>query len=464
MKKIMTMALTSAALLGLSATTVQAGTYNPKNTTSFNINKRNHVTKGKIYKLHLPAAGRLVTNSNVTLKNSMEWTCIPYGKKKNTYYLRKGTYYLTSSKNANIKTAYTRLTKIRKNLETYVETKKDNDNSSLKARKIKIGQKIKAMGEMYNYDSIDYYSFTIDSPQMVTMKMTNNPIYQLGKGNIFSKMNVIMFDKDNSVGGSTMLYPEDFKVSGNKTASQSWYLAKGTYVFSVNTRGLYDFQLTAVPDTRLVPTDTEIESLKDTKDGVVATLRDALHAKTYELAWREKGSKAASFTSSSNTAEVSTAPATRYLERNGHKIPVQIGKKLVNGQTYDFVARGVSNPDYIRYGNPETDNYFGAWSKVVEHTYYAPSDATPGAVDLTIAKADNTYHNIHVAWKKIDSAQSYRIAYRQKGTSKWYYEVTDQASNAITGITRNRSYEVKLQALNGREEGPWSAIKTVFLK
>lgn len=59
----MTMALTSAALLGLSATTVQAGTYNPKNTTSFNINKRNHVTKGKIYKLHLPAAGRLVTNS-----------------------------------------------------------------------------------------------------------------------------------------------------------------------------------------------------------------------------------------------------------------------------------------------------------------------------------------------------------------------------------------------------------------
>ena len=52
----MTMALTSAALLGLSATTVQAGTYNPKNTTSFNINKRNHVTKGKIYKLHLPAA------------------------------------------------------------------------------------------------------------------------------------------------------------------------------------------------------------------------------------------------------------------------------------------------------------------------------------------------------------------------------------------------------------------------
>ena len=80
----MTMALTSAALLGLSATTVQAGTYNPKSTTSFNINKRNHVTKGKIYKLHLPAAGRLVTNSNVTLKNSMEWTCIPYGKKNNT--------------------------------------------------------------------------------------------------------------------------------------------------------------------------------------------------------------------------------------------------------------------------------------------------------------------------------------------------------------------------------------------
>nr|WP_254260989.1 fibronectin type III domain-containing protein [Lactobacillus helveticus] len=42
--------------------------------------------------------------------------------------------------------------------------------------------------------------------------------------------------------------------------------------------------------------------------------------------------------------------------------------------------------------------------------------------------------------------------------------MTDQVSNAITGITRNRSYEVKLQALNGREEGPWSAIKTVFLK
>lgn len=464
MKKIMTVALTSAAILGLSATTVQAGTYNPKNTINFNINKRNYVAKDKVYKIHLPVAGRLVTNGKVTLKNSMEWTCIPYGKDKNTYYLRKGTYYLTSSKNANVKTAFTRLTKIRKGLETYVETKKDNDNSSLKARKIEIGQNIKAMGEMYNYDSIDYYSFTIDSPQMVTMKMTNNPIYQLGKGNIYSKMNIVMFDDNNSVGGGTMLYPETFKVNGNKTASQSWYLAKGTYHFSVNTRGLYNFQLTAVPDTRMVPADTEIESLKNTKDGVVATLSEAMHAKTYELAWREKGSKIASFTSSSNTTEVSTAPATRYLERNGHKIPVQIGRKLVNGQTYDFVARGVSNPDYIRYGNPETDNYFGAWSKTVEHTYYAPSDATPGAVALTTVKADNTYHNIHVAWKKIDSAQSYRIAYRQKGTSKWYYEVTDQASNAITGITRNRNYEVKLQALNGKQEGQWSAIKTVFLK
>nr|WP_254261749.1 hypothetical protein [Lactobacillus helveticus] len=64
----------------------------------------------------MPAAGRLVTNGDVTLKNSMEWTCIPYCKNKNTYYLRKGTYYLTSSKNANVKTAYTRLTKIRKGL------------------------------------------------------------------------------------------------------------------------------------------------------------------------------------------------------------------------------------------------------------------------------------------------------------------------------------------------------------
>lgn len=464
MKRFMTMALASAAMLGLTSTTVQAGTYNPKNTTSFSINQRNYVAKGRVYKLRLPVAGRLITNGDVTLKNSMEWTCIPYGKNKNTYYLRKGTYYLTSSKNANVKTTFTRLTKVRKSLETYVETQKNNDNSGQNARKIEVGQKIKAMGEMYNYDNIDYYRFTIDSPQMVTMKMTNNPIYQSGKGNIFSKMDVVMFNDNNPVGDGTILYPEQFKVNGNKTASQSWYLAKGTYYFSVSTRGLYNFQLTAVPDTRTVPADTEIESLKDTKDGVVAMLRDALHAKTYELAWREKGSKRAAFSSSSNTTEVSTAPTTRNLEVNGHEIPVRMGNKLVNGQTYEFAARGVSNPKYIRYGNPETNNYFGAWTKIVEHTYYAPSDATPGAVNLTTAQADNTYHNIHVAWNKIDSAQSYRVAYRQKGTSKWYYEVTDQASNAITGITRNRTYEVKLQALNGKQEGPWSAVKEVFLK
>lgn len=460
----MMMALASTAMLGLTSTTVQAGTYNPKNTTSFSINQRNYVAKGRVYKLRLPVAGRLITNGDVTLKNSMEWTCIPYGKNKNTYYLRKGTYYLTSSKNANVKTTFTRLTKVRKSLETYVETQKNNDNSGQNARKIEVGQKIKAMGEMYNYDNIDYYRFTIDSPQMVTMKMTNNPIYQSGKGNIFSKMDVVMFNDNNPVGDGTILYPEQFKVNGNKTASQSWYLAKGTYYFSVSTRGLYNFQLTAVPDTRTVPADTEIESLKDTKDGVVATLRDVLHAKTYELAWREKGSKRAAFSSSSNTTEVSTAPTTRNLEVNGHEIPVRMGNKLVNGQTYEFAARGVSNPKYIRYGNPETNNYFGAWTKIVEHTYYAPSDVTPGAVNLTTAQADNTYHNIHVAWTKIDSAQSYRVAYRQKGTSKWYYEVTDQASNAVTGITRNRTYEVKLQALNGKQEGPWSAVKEVFLK
>lgn len=454
--------MTSIAALLLTSATAEAGIYNPKNTTNFNIDQTNYVARGRIYKLRLPAAGRLTTNSKVTLKNSMEWSCIPYGKNKDTYYLRKGTYYLTSSKNTNVRTSYTRLTKIRKNLETVVETQKNNNNSSSKATKVKIGQNIKGMADMYSYDNIDYYTFTIDSPQMVTMKITNNPIYAVQKGNIFSKMNIIMFDHSDFNAG-TMLSPEDFKINGDKTVSQSWYLAKGTYVFSVSTRGLYNFTLTATPDTRMVPGDTEIESLKNTSDSITATLSEAMRAKTYELAWQVKGSKAAAFSSISHTPEVSTAIATYNNSVNGHEVPVRVGSKLVNGQTYIFRARGVSNPDYIRYGNPETGNYFGAWSKPVEHTYYMPSDATPGAVNLN-AKADNTYHNIHVSWTKIDSAQSYRVAYRQKGTNKWYYEITDQDSNAVTGITRNKTYELRLQALNGEKTGPWSAIKEVFLK
>lgn len=457
MKKILIAGI-AVAMAGISATTVHANA-----ATNFSINKTNYVTKGQVYKFKIPAAGRIVTNKAVTLKNTADWTCIPYGKNKNTYYLRKGTYYLTSSKNTNVKTTYTKLTKVRKNLETYVETQKTNDNSSLKARKIEIGQTIKGMNNMYNYDNIDYYRFTIDSAQVVTIKLTNSPIYYPEKSNITSKLGLIIFSDDNPVGDNTILSPQEFSVNGNKTVSQSWYLAKGTYYFSISTRGLYNFKLTAIPDTRVVPADTEIESLKDTKDGVVATLRDALRAKTYELAWREKGSKFAPSSSSSNTTEVSTAVTSRNLNVDGHEIPVKIGSNLVNGQTYIFAARGISNADYIRYGNPEKDNYFGAWSKPVEHTYYKPSDATPGAVELN-AQADNTYHNIHVSWSKISSAQSYRVAYREKGTSKWYYEVTDQASNAITGISRNKTYEVKLQALNGQKTGPWSAIKTVFLK
>lgn len=439
MKKLILSALAAAALLSVSADNVQAAT-----TTPFKVGKSQYVSSKKTYKLYLPAAGRLITTSKakLTLKNSADWKCIPYGKKKNTYYLRKGTYYLTSKKAGQVKTNFVKLTKVRKHLETFVETKNNQDGSYSRARSIKFGQEIKGMSNMYNYDGNDYYRFIIDSPQVVTLTMTNNPIYEPEKSNITSKMQIIMFPYDETgkgMGMNTMLDPEHVTINGQKTSTQSWYLAKGSYFFSVATRGLYNFKLTAVPDTRVVPRDTKIESLKDTKDGVVATLSEAMHAKTYELAWHVKGSKVAPYSSSSNTTEVST----------NH------GQKLVNGQTYLFYARGVNNL--------EKGKYFGAWTKPVEHTYYAPTTATPGKVELS-AKADNTYHNIHVSWDKIASAQSYRVAYRQKGTDHWYYEVTDQNQNAITGIARNKTYEVKLQALNGRQQGSWSALKTVFVK
>lgn len=454
MKKITAAMAIGLAGLGLftAADTVNASSY-----TSLSVGATKYVTKNIRYRIKVKTPGRLTVNSpaKVTLKNNVtwNWTLVPYStKSKNSkvYYIRKGTYYLTTKQNSKIKTQFKKLAKYK--VQNY---------SSKNATEIKLGKTVTGTyGFNAGYNTSNYYRFTLDSPQMVTMTYTNMPIYYVQKGNINSKADINIF----ADAPTTMLSPNDFRINGNKTASQSWYLAKGSYYFSTNnSMGRYSFKLTATPDTRVVPRDTEIESLKNTDDGVVATLKEALHAKTYELAWHEKGSTSADRSAVSHTTTVSTAPTTLDRELNGHKIPVSIGQKLVNGQTYTFMARGVSNPDYIRYGNPETGNYFGAWSKAVDHTYYAATTATPGAVELT-AKADDTYHNIHVSWDKIKTAQSYRVAYREKGTSRWYYEVTDQAQNAITGIARNKNYEVKLQALNGQQSGPWSKIQTIFLK
>ena len=49
---------------------------------------------------------------------------------------------------------------------------------------------------------------------------------------------------------------------------------------------------------------------------------------------------------------------------------------------------------------------------------------------------------IKVGFRAIDTAQSYRVAYRQKGTNKWYYEVTDQDSK-LAKLLQNVVFQEK---------------------
>ena len=352
-KNIITFMAAGLIVLELSSQSASAAT-----TSQLPMDTSVIVQKDKTYKLYFKQAGRLrVKNgTQVSLKNNKtwNWTLEPYESSKNytEYYLRKGTYYLTADSSAKISMDFVALTKIRKNLETFGETKKHNNNAPTTANKIQLGQTIKGFTLMYNYDNPDYYTFTLTKPQKVTMDISNSPIYQTSKYNITTKMRVSISSGISSIG--TTLTPNYVDISGRTSKKITWYLAKGTYTLNLaNLYGRYNFKLTGSEDTENnIPAETEIKSIKKTSEGLEVSLKEAANTNYYRVVWRQKGTKFAVDEQSSLTPTV--------------VIPF---RKLKNDNTYEFAAQGIHGENYVNYGS--TMNHYYYYGPITDWSYYS---------------------------------------------------------------------------------------------
>ena len=69
-----------------------------------------------------------------------------------------------------------------------------------------------------------------------------------------------------------------------------------------------------------------------------------------------------------------------------------------------------------------------------------------------------------VKYKSAGKTVKYKIAYREKGASKWQYAKTGKLQYKIKGLKRHTKYQIKVRAYKGSVKGAWSKVKTVKTK
>ncbi|WP_103662641.1 hypothetical protein [Lactobacillus sp. HT06-2] len=458
-KQILATAVISAALLGFSANQAQAATI------SVSSHGTSYLRKGDTYKLHLKEAGRvrITTKAKYKLGNSIDWNCIPYKtSRKNTkeFYLRAGNYKLTtSSKSAkSFKTSFTKLTKIRKQIDDYPIYKKDWPIHN--PAKIKLGQEVKGFTDLfksYRNGGVHYYQFTLTKPQKVTLTMSGMPLYTGKASSNVSDTNVSLDPQ--------MRYtfdPSNFKVKGEAyNQKHVWYLDEGTYRMSVSVRGRFDFKL-AGEDTDQLPCQGKITAAKSTKDGLQVDYDQAEGAENYSLYLYNNPFK--------NKLSDQTSPIYRnWLIQNNDLSQTIKTNYLVNGVTYQLAVRGEKEV-------AGSGKVYGPVSEPYSFTYYAPlgkNHQVPAMPNLKVSYYDDHGSDepyIDLDWQKQVDIDSYEVAFRVKGQKEWTtffskQQGGEQIDNSedkdnICYFTKGKTYEVKVRALRSNLKSPWSAVKT----
>lgn len=438
--------------LGLSNTTAQAATIQTP------ITGTSYIQKGNTYKLHLKEPGRVIitTKAKYTLVNTSSWKCIPYpgsSKYSKVFYLRAGNYKLTTtSKNAKIKTSYTKITKLKNSLDTFPITR--NSNTYNKPDKIKMGQKVKGFLDIYKtYESsgYHYYQFTLDKPQKVTLNISTMPIYDVKKMISHTYVGFENTDDDFDAGGYTVKYQV-------KNKKHSWYLPKGTYTMGIRSlRGRYNFTLNS-EDSDVFPTETRITNITSVPEGIKVEYTKSDNATGYTVYAHSKEQGYVSGTYGS------------YEATNGTSLIIP-KSSLVNGNTYSISLRGVKVT-----GKNYTDRIYGNRSDSVSFTYYAPTDTNetaPKALNIAVSYYDDNGSDepyINIAWNENADVDSYEVAYRVKGQEDWHTFTTNEKNgteltdsndkNDPLYFEKGKTYEIKVRALRGTLKGDWSDIKT----
>ncbi|QNQ82256.1 fibronectin type III domain-containing protein [Lactobacillus sp. PV037] len=434
----------AAGALFLTAPTANAAT----NTVS--THATSSLIKGKTYKLRLKVPGRLtVKGSNkYTIKNVNKWNAVAYpGKTKDTkvYYLRSGNYTITTTANAKIKTSFTKLTSLRKDLDTFPIMSKEEKP---KVEKIQSGQTIKGLLNMYHtykFDTWHDYEITLDKPKKVTLDVNTMPVYH---GHM-SKLGVDLESLAKDFNAAYDFAPYDVS-GGVRHRTFSWYVGAGSYNLSFsNLTGQYNFKLTE-EDTDQIPGAVKITNIKSTDQGVQVDYTPTDHATKYGIYYN---------VDNNHSGYLYGNPAF-FSNTTSGLIP---NSSLVNGENLTTAVIGINEP-YKAYGTK---------SAVKQFTYYRPltsNDKTPVKPNINLDYYDdhgNDEPYISVKWNENKAVDSYEVAYRVKGTSEWKSFIT--GSKSKTEIDREKDfkkgtqYEVRVRALTSSLKSDWSDIKTVTI-
>lgn len=321
-KKITIIAtIAGAFLLSANAKPAHAATYKLSTQVS------TYIRKGNSYKIHLKEPGRvrITTKAKYKIQNNVPWTAIPYStssKETKEFYLRQGTYKLTtSSRSAKIKTSFTKLTKLRKQLDDYPIYP---SNKPYQAKNISFDKNIKGFSGLfktYPDEGNHYYNFTIDKPQKVTLDMSTMPIYYTGMNTIITLRPLTNY----------YFYAKSWMFTGQQTHKQMvWYLPKGTYTLGVNIQGRFNFKLSKDTNTE-IPGNSQITSVDQTNNGVQVSYTKADKAQRYVIYSTDKTIGNLNYTpiATVNSADQLTATIENYIFQNDHEyklmvIPVHI--------------------------------------------------------------------------------------------------------------------------------------------
>lgn len=133
------------------------------------------------------------------------------------------------------------------------------------------------------------------------------------------------------------------------------------------------------------------------------------------------------------------------------------GKKLVKGKDYTLSYGKNKSTGKATVKVTGKGNYTGSSTR----TFYIVPKKT-SITSIKKAKKGGT-----IKFKKVTGATGYQVAYRKKGTSKWYYAYVKSNKKKFTGL-KYKTYTVKVRAyktVSGKKHyGSYSASKTMKTK
>lgn len=226
-----------------------------------------------------------------------------------------------------------------------------------------------------------------------------------------------------------------------------------------------------------------------------ATVIDDKYNITHNAIWSSSNSKIAKVDKNGKVTALKVGTATITARDNNGNIS-KSSVKVTKIQASSFSTSKVGTKTYNgRYQKPSvTVKYKGkTLKKNKDYTVKYYNNKKPGKATIKItAKKSNLYEgtkkiyfiikpkkvtiktpktrskSITVYYYKQSGVSGYQVAYKVKGSKTWKYVTTTGSSKKITGLTKGKTYQVKVQSykkIDGKKYyGSWSSTKTIKCK